>query len=227
MLPLQSLFEVMIKLGDIYYLGLHIILLLYSVSEIIMAVEIVAEPVTNYSMTLNFRANYSENYKHHNLFVEFLSGLGGYRSLAARWPCWTGGSTSCPWQREFVWDKALGRSRVGWRCGSVSPLQGIIWLIHQGTERDNSKLQLAQWMCLLQRVLEERSCIKSNCCPSPEFKQMHSFRYFKTILLNILGYLIFFWTKSLNLISAIKSSLLEMHKELASGYRFSFQCSSN
>lgn len=65
----------MIKLGDIYYSGLHIILLFYSVSEIIMAMEIVAEPDTNYSMTLNFRANYSENYKHHHSFAEFLSGL--------------------------------------------------------------------------------------------------------------------------------------------------------
>lgn len=55
MLSLQSLFGVMIKLGDIYYSGLHIILLLYGVSEIIMAMEIVAEPDTNYSMTLNLK----------------------------------------------------------------------------------------------------------------------------------------------------------------------------
>lgn len=41
----------MVKLGDIYYLGLHIILLFYSVSEIVMAVEIVAEPGTNYTDT--------------------------------------------------------------------------------------------------------------------------------------------------------------------------------
>lgn len=70
-----SLFGVTIKLGDIYYSGLNVILLYYSVSEIIMAMEIVAEPDTNYSMTLNFRVNYSENYKHHNSFEEFLSGL--------------------------------------------------------------------------------------------------------------------------------------------------------
>jgi len=75
MLDLQSLFGVMIKLGDIYHSGLHIILLFYSVSEIIMAMEIVAKPDTNYSMTLNFRASYSENYKHHSSFAEFLSGL--------------------------------------------------------------------------------------------------------------------------------------------------------
>ena len=75
MLSLQSLFGAMIRLGDIYYLGLDIILLVYSVSEIIMAMEIVAEPDTNYSMTLNFRANYSENYKRHSSVAEFLSGL--------------------------------------------------------------------------------------------------------------------------------------------------------
>lgn len=40
-----------------------------------MAVKIAAEPDTDYSMTLNFRANYSENYQHHYLFAEFLSGL--------------------------------------------------------------------------------------------------------------------------------------------------------
>lgn len=51
MLSVQSSFGVMIKLGDIYYSGLHIILLFYSVSEIIMAMEIVAEPDTNYSDT--------------------------------------------------------------------------------------------------------------------------------------------------------------------------------
>lgn len=75
MLSLQSLFGVMIKLGDIYYLGSHTILLFYSVSEIIMAMEIVAEPDTNYSMTLNFRANYSENYKQQDLFAKFLSDI--------------------------------------------------------------------------------------------------------------------------------------------------------
>lgn len=69
----------MIKLGDIYYSGLHVILLYYSVSEIIMAVEIVAEPDTNYSMTLNFRPNYSENCKHHSWLAAFLSGLRLYR----------------------------------------------------------------------------------------------------------------------------------------------------
>lgn len=53
---------------------------------------------------------------------------------------------------------------------------------------------------------------------------MRSFSYFKTVLLNILGYLIFFWTKSLNVISAVKSSLLEMHKDLQPldvGFHFS------
>lgn len=65
----------MFKLGDIYYSGLHIILLFHSVSEVIMAMEIVAEPDTNYSRTLNFRGNYSENYKHLNSFAEYLSSL--------------------------------------------------------------------------------------------------------------------------------------------------------
>lgn len=69
MLSLQALFRVMIKLGAIYYLGSHIILLFYSVSEIIMAMEIVAEPDTNYSMTLHFTADYSEN----DSFAKFLS----------------------------------------------------------------------------------------------------------------------------------------------------------
>lgn len=39
-----------------------------------MAMEIVAEPDTNYSGTLNFRANCSENYKDLSSFAEFLSG---------------------------------------------------------------------------------------------------------------------------------------------------------
>lgn len=49
-----------------------IALLGHSVSEIIRAVEAVADSDTNGSMTFNFRANHSDNDKHHKLFAEFL-----------------------------------------------------------------------------------------------------------------------------------------------------------
>lgn len=65
---LSSLSGVMARLGGIHHLGL----LDHSVSEIIRAVEAVADSDTNRSMTFNFRANDSDNDKHHKLFAEFL-----------------------------------------------------------------------------------------------------------------------------------------------------------
>lgn len=74
MSSLFSLSGVVTRLGGIYHLGLHVTLLVHSVSEIIMAMEVVTDSDTNRSMTFNFRANYSDNYKHHKLFAEFLWG---------------------------------------------------------------------------------------------------------------------------------------------------------
>lgn len=81
--------------------------------------------------------------------------------------------------------------------------------------RDNSELHLAQRMCLLQCVLEEHSGINSN-----EVLSVLA-GFIKCTLLDI-SRLSLFWTKSLNLISAVTSSLLGMHKDLALGHRFSF-----
>lgn len=68
------LVSLMTRLGVIYCLGLHVALLVHSVPEIIMAVEVVTDSDTNRSMTFNSRANYSDNYKHHKLLAEFLQG---------------------------------------------------------------------------------------------------------------------------------------------------------
>lgn len=73
--PCKFLAGVLIKLGDVYCAGSHIILLYYHVSEIIMAMEITAEPGTNYPVTLHFGEKYSENYKQHNRFAKSLLRL--------------------------------------------------------------------------------------------------------------------------------------------------------
>lgn len=72
---------------------------------------------------------------------------------------------------------------------------------------------MAQWMSLLQCVLEEHSGINSN-----EVLSVLA-GFIKCTLVDI-SRLSFFWAKSLNLISAVKSSLLGMHKDLALGHRF-------
>lgn len=75
-------------------------------------------------------------------------------------------------------------------------------------------MQLAQRMCLLQCVLEEHSGINSN-----ELLSVLA-GFIKCTLVDISG-LSFFWTKSLNLISAVNRSLLGMHKDPALGHRVS------